>query len=92
MLAFDIELWGILDDLTLLQKWGVDRILIQTDSSVVVQAIQGKNLESSSSALIAKITPANVERVNVLTTTFASLIEVINNGKGSGTFEIVNVD
>ncbi|MFQ6663817.1 hypothetical protein Gotur_031179 [Gossypium turneri] len=46
---------GILDWLTLLQKRGVDRILIQTDSSEVVQAIQGRNLESSSSALVRRV-------------------------------------
>ncbi|MBA0827917.1 hypothetical protein Goarm_012657, partial [Gossypium armourianum] len=46
---------GILDWLTLLQKRGVDRILIQTDSSEVVQAIQGRNSESSSSALVRRV-------------------------------------
>ncbi|MBA0717433.1 hypothetical protein Golax_005257, partial [Gossypium laxum] len=36
---FYVELWGVLDGLTLLQGKQCDRVLIQTDSSEVFEAI-----------------------------------------------------
>ncbi|MBA0735760.1 hypothetical protein Gogos_019575, partial [Gossypium gossypioides] len=46
---------GILDDLTLLQERGVDRILIQTDSLKVVHTIQRKTVANLILALVRRI-------------------------------------
>ncbi|MFQ6658986.1 hypothetical protein Gotur_028052 [Gossypium turneri] len=48
--VFDAELWGILDDLTLLQNPHCDRLSIQTDSIEAIWAIQKSFFKTNLSA------------------------------------------
>ncbi|MBA0821383.1 hypothetical protein Goarm_018246, partial [Gossypium armourianum] len=48
--VFDAELWGILDDLTLLQNPHCDRVSIQTDSMEAIWAIQKSFFKTNVSA------------------------------------------
>ncbi|KAH1106773.1 hypothetical protein J1N35_010541 [Gossypium stocksii] len=54
-LIFYIELWGILDDLKLIQCRGYSNVVIHFDSLEVVKAIHDNVSNISNSALIRKI-------------------------------------
>ncbi|MFQ6660982.1 hypothetical protein Gotur_029293 [Gossypium turneri] len=54
-LIFDIELWGILDGLTLIQDSSFADVIIQMDSLKVVKAIQDTSSMALNSALIRQI-------------------------------------
>ncbi|MBA0811164.1 hypothetical protein Gohar_003093, partial [Gossypium harknessii] len=71
---FNVKIWGILDDLSLLKDWGMERILIQEANRVADR--------------IAKMVCANVVGVNVMTTTPMELSEDIARDKSNGVFVI----
>ncbi|MBA0693819.1 hypothetical protein Goari_004166 [Gossypium aridum] len=52
---FDVELWGILDGLKLIQRRGHSNVVIHLDSLEVAKAIYGSVLKISNSALIRRI-------------------------------------
>ncbi|MBA0750930.1 hypothetical protein Gogos_002306, partial [Gossypium gossypioides] len=52
---FNVDLWGVLDGLALIQKGRYDGILIQTNSLDVFKAIQDFSFSSSNFALIRHI-------------------------------------
>ncbi|KAH1121591.1 hypothetical protein J1N35_004751 [Gossypium stocksii] len=49
---FDVELWGILDGLSLLQVKQCEIVLIRTDSLEVIEVIQDPDLKSSCLAFV----------------------------------------
>ncbi|MBA0862751.1 hypothetical protein Goshw_012381 [Gossypium schwendimanii] len=51
---FDAEIWGLLDDLSLLHEQRHRRVIIQSDSLEAVKVIQDKSLEASSSTLLGR--------------------------------------
>lgn len=53
--VIDAKFWGILDDLKPIQDQGYKRVLIQTDSLEVVNAIQDYSFRGSNFALVRKI-------------------------------------
>ncbi|MBA0570663.1 hypothetical protein Golob_004281, partial [Gossypium lobatum] len=67
--VFDTELLGILDDLILCQKRGLERVMIHTDNSEVIIAIQDQNLIGSNSAL---------ESIQVLDKVSIKVVDVLN--------------
>ncbi|MBA0764718.1 hypothetical protein Gotri_014016, partial [Gossypium trilobum] len=69
----------ILDGLILLKEQRLKRILIQTDNLEVAQALRTDTPTISTSALV---------RVNVLTTTPADLLNVIDRDKINCGFDI----
>ncbi|MBA0641643.1 hypothetical protein Goklo_026174 [Gossypium klotzschianum] len=54
-LIFDVELWGILDGLKLIQRKGHSNVVIHSDSLEVVKAFHGNVSKISNSALIRRI-------------------------------------
>ncbi|MFQ6643822.1 hypothetical protein Gotur_018504 [Gossypium turneri] len=82
--VFNVEIWGILDDLSLLKDWGMERILIQVDNIELAQVYKG-------TPQIAKMVCANVVGVNVMTTTPMELSEDIVRDKSNGVFVIVRL-
>ncbi|MBA0643811.1 hypothetical protein Goklo_028068, partial [Gossypium klotzschianum] len=53
--VFEAELWGILDDVMLVQGRHYDKVLVQTDNMEVIGAIKESLSKSSNSALIRHI-------------------------------------
>ncbi|MBA0620631.1 hypothetical protein Godav_006330 [Gossypium davidsonii] len=51
---FDAEIWGLLDDLSLLHEQRHRRVIIQSNSLEAVKVIQDKSLEASSSTLLRR--------------------------------------
>ncbi|MBA0647793.1 hypothetical protein Goklo_015611, partial [Gossypium klotzschianum] len=77
--VFDVELWGILDGLTLLQDRDLNKILIQTDNLehwVVRHVPREVNLVVDR---IAKMVFVDLEGVNVLATTPTDLLEALES-------------
>ncbi|KAG8500258.1 hypothetical protein CXB51_003628 [Gossypium anomalum] len=52
---FDVELWSILDGLTLVQNRSYDGVEIQSDNVKAVKAIQDSSPTSSNSALTSPV-------------------------------------
>ncbi|MBA0778357.1 hypothetical protein Gotri_006227 [Gossypium trilobum] len=90
--VFNVDIWGILDDLSLLKDWGMERILIQVDNIELAQVYKGTPQEANRVAdRIAKMVCANVVGVNVMTTTLMELSEDIVRDKSNGVFVIVRL-
>ncbi|MBA0562320.1 hypothetical protein Golob_007375 [Gossypium lobatum] len=53
--VFEAELWGILDDLSILIKWGYDHVIIQTNSLEAATIFQKRPTKRPNSALIKRI-------------------------------------
>ncbi|MBA0698053.1 hypothetical protein Goari_021562, partial [Gossypium aridum] len=53
--VFTAELYGLLDGLTLLQKQGYDRVLIQLDNLEMVKTICDRKLDRSNISLVRRI-------------------------------------
>lgn len=53
--ALDVELWSILEGLTITIDKGFERVFILSDSLEAVQAIQGNTTKASNSALVKRI-------------------------------------
>lgn len=53
--VFDVELWGILDGLTLIKEHRLERILIHSDNLKVVQAIRPDTSAISTTTLLRRI-------------------------------------
>ncbi|MBA0566461.1 hypothetical protein Golob_011274, partial [Gossypium lobatum] len=53
--VFNVELWGVLDELALIHKRHYVGVLIQTDSLEVIKAIKDSSFSRSNSALIRHI-------------------------------------
>ncbi|MBA0839444.1 hypothetical protein Goarm_005166, partial [Gossypium armourianum] len=53
--VLDYEIWGIFDGLKLMLDWGFERVLIQTDSTEVVNIIQDGILKGSNFTLERRI-------------------------------------
>lgn len=54
-LVFETELRGILDDLVVLQRQGLNRVLIQIDNLEVVKLIQESQSTSANSSLVRRV-------------------------------------
>ncbi|MBA0550442.1 hypothetical protein Golob_021390, partial [Gossypium lobatum] len=54
-LVFETELRGILDDLVVLQRQGLNRVLIQIDNLQVVKLIQESQSASANSSLVRRV-------------------------------------
>ncbi|MBA0797783.1 hypothetical protein Gohar_008445 [Gossypium harknessii] len=89
--VFDVELWGTLDGLTLLQDRDLNKILIQMDNLehwVVRHVPREVNLVVDR---IAKMVFVDLEGVNVLATTPTDLLEALESDGATGVFFILSV-